>query len=160
MQKEFFTLVLEICSPPKNEDLTSMDYYNDNGLPDELFFRLFEKFDVAVEQANWDDIYLTSYLDNAHGKRACFSVRASHKPVDESQVRRNFWLCILISIQKKNRRVIPQLILIRTLPYALTDKWDHRNTLLGIIHSGTPCVNQARAIWLNELERPLMFSGM
>lgn len=68
------------------ESLTAKDFYNDNSLEDEVFFSLFDQFDVSVDQANWNDLELTSYHDSALGKRACFSIQASSKPIIEAQV--------------------------------------------------------------------------
>eukprot|EP01127_Copromyxa_protea_P024778 TRINITY_DN995_c0_g1_i1.p1 TRINITY_DN995_c0_g1~~TRINITY_DN995_c0_g1_i1.p1 ORF type:complete len:411 (-),score=58.97 TRINITY_DN995_c0_g1_i1:250-1482(-) len=129
-----------------DETVAAVDYYNNNGLSDEDFFRLSAKYDLSVHQANWNDICITSYPDNPKGRRACIHIRARANPLNESQ--------------KRNRTVNPQLILIRALPYGLTNRWDHRNQLLGLIHSGIPCVNSAMSVWLNELERPFVYSGL
>lgn len=127
--------------------LGNSNLYDDNDVPKYIFSELTEHFDIIVDQADWNEISLVSYLDSPKPKRAC--VRISQKkssPIMESQ--------------KRNRIVFPNLILMRTLPYAQTNKWDYRNTLLGFIHSGVPCINSAKSIWCNELEKPLMIAGL
>lgn len=82
-----FVFVLgEVTDLGKGVALGPQDYYNDNGLEDADFFRLFEAYDVNIEQANWNDIQMVSYHDSIPGRRACLSIRASHDPVEESQV--------------------------------------------------------------------------
>jgi len=124
----------------------NVEHTERNDFEDKLFFELHEKFDVVVDQASWDNLYLTSYLDSARYKRAVIAI-----PKQEPAI---------MGSQKNSRTIQPQLILIRCLPYALTNQWDYRNVLLGMIHSGIPCINTAKSIWLNELERPFMFAGL
>jgi hypothetical protein len=57
-----------LFSPPSDSP------YEDNGVPDHVFQKLSEKFEIIVEQAEWNEIEIVSYLDCVKYKRACVSL--------------------------------------------------------------------------------------
>jgi hypothetical protein len=66
----FHDLFLKWQGPSENA------IYDDNDVPRSVFAALCARFDVVVDQAEWNELSVVSYHDNAVHKRACVNIMA------------------------------------------------------------------------------------
>jgi len=97
--------------------------------------------ELVVEQAEWNDLSLTSYHDGG----VMVNIRRANRPLPDTP-------------QVRDRCVKVDFVLLRSVTRGITGQ-DSRNLLMGLIHGNIPSINSLESAYVC-LERPTVFGAL